>query len=251
MLTESPALSLEQSWQAVNARENITLLQQGMLGLSVCLLNAAQAPARGLSGAVVSARMLAWPPANTEVLPSARQSRGWRCLLGRAAGTEPGAGWGEQPGSEGGCGQAAGTLRCQGRAGCRLSGGQQRTGITRGISSSVWLPLVFVGGLSCLVPSLGRCWHWHKLLALPPPCHLCVRVLILSPRQCFKDEPFQNAWGSQHHFLPRLLPPYLGVSTLPWGPLHPLGRWSSILSPEHVTSPGCPWPPQADPLKEG
>ena len=93
--------------------------------------------------------------------------------------------------------------------------------------------------------------YWHESLALPPPCHLCVGALVLSPHQCFKDEPFQNAWGSQHHFLPHLLPPYLGVSTLPCGPLHHLERWSSIPYPKHVTSPGCSWPPQAEPMKEG
>lgn len=93
----------------------------------------------------------------------------------------------------------------------------------------------------------GMCWHWHESLALPPPRHLCVGALILSPHWCFEDEPFQNAWGSQHHFVPHLLPPYLGVFTLPWGPLE---RWSSVPYPEYGTSPGCSWHPQAEPMKE-
>lgn len=102
MLTESPAPSPEQPWRAVNARENTAPLWQGMLGPSVHLPNPAQAPAQGLSGALVPMRVLAQPPASAEVLPSAWRSRGWRCL---EPGAEPGAGWGEQPRSEGGRGQ--------------------------------------------------------------------------------------------------------------------------------------------------
>lgn len=191
-----------------------------MLGHSIRLPNPAQAPVRGLSGAMVAVRMLARAPASTEVPPSARQSRGWRCLPCRAAGTEPGAGWGEQPGSEGGRGQAAGMLRCQGRAGCRLSGKQQRTGIARGVPSSVWLPSVFVGALSSLVPSLGRTStsRWH--CRLPVTCasgrwyYPSISVLRMSlskmhggPSITFCPVCSLPTWGS---------PPCPGVPCISW-----------------------------------
>lgn len=184
-----------------------------MLGHSICFPNPAQAPAQGLSGATMSTRTLA---------RRCRRLRGG-AVVGAAFSAEPLArslaqAGGEQPGSEGGRGQAAGMLRCQSRAGCRLSGGQQRTGIAQGVSSSVWLPLVFVGALSCLVPSLGCAGTGTSL----SPVRRGTDIILVLCCQCFKDEPFQNAWGSQHHFLSRLLPPTWGsppspgVPCIPW-----------------------------------
>lgn len=68
------------------------------------------------------------------------------------------------PGMEPGWGQSQGARTALGHSAAR-QGCQWRAGSTRGVPNCVWLLLVFVGALSCPMPSLGYtgtgCWHWH------------------------------------------------------------------------------------------